>query len=237
MTKPNCLRCGYEPVKLCHLKDHLKRKNKCEPKLMDISTDECLAILNQKDKDKVIELLYIHLRDKNKEIKNLQNQVNTLTVNQGNENRNVVGDHNKIDQSVHIHISVNSYEKTDYNVLKDKIHTCIKDGKVDESKLIKLLHFNKEHPENHNLKIVSKRDNRIQVFNGKEFEESCYQGKEGIWKLGQDTLKKTEKTQVLDEENLFNSIDDPDLNPVQLNEKRERTNTLRNVLFSGSALT
>jgi hypothetical protein len=151
---------------------------------------------------------------------------------------NVHGDHNTTNNNsnnTHIHIHINSYEKTDYNVLKDKIHTCIKDGKVDESKLIKLLHFNKDAPQNHNLKIISKRDNRIQVFNGTDFEESCYQGKEGIWKLGQDTLKKTEETQVLDEENLFNSIDDPDLNPVQLNEKRERTNTLRNVLFKGSA--
>jgi hypothetical protein len=229
MTDYKCFRCGYETIYKKDVKRHLSRKKVCDPIVMDINREECLKMINNDNKD-IINILL-------NQIKNLQNQVNTLTVNQGNENRNVVGDHNKIDQSVHIHISVNSYEKTDYNVLKDKIHTCIKDGKVDESKLIKLLHFNKEHPENHNLKIVSKRDNRIQVFNGKEFEESCYQGKEGIWKLGQDTLKKTEKTQVLDEENLFNSIDDPDLNPVRLNEKRERTNTLRNVLFRGSALT
>jgi hypothetical protein len=88
---------------------------------------------------------------------------------------------------------VHSFEKTDYSVLKDKIHTCIKDGKVDEAKLIKLLHFNKDAPQNHNVMIENKRDKTIKVFNGEEFEDSGYSGKEGIWKFSEKTIGETEK--------------------------------------------
>jgi hypothetical protein len=186
---------------------------------MDIDRNECLKMLNSDNNKDVVNVLL-------NQIKNLQNQVNKLSVNQGNENRNVVGDHNKVDQSVHIHISVNSYEKTDYTVLKDKIHTCIKNGKVDESKLIKLLHFNKEHPENHNIRVANKRENRIQVFNGDKFEESNYKGKNGIWKLGQENKISDEYHFEFDE-----SIIDDD---IILDEKRERTQQLETTVHNGN---
>jgi DNA-binding protein YbaB len=187
-------------------------------------------------------LLFLKTSDKNygvdilmKEIEKLKK---TISVYSGDKCNIVKGDINGNNNNniYNIEIKVNSFEKTDYNVLKDNIHTCVKDGKVDEAKLIKLLHFNKDHPENHNIKVVNKRENRIQVFNGENFEESEYQGKEGLWKLGQDTLKKTEEQQLLDEEYLTNSIDDIDLNPVTLKEKRDRTSKIQTTVYNGGSV-
>ena len=90
--------------------------------------------------------------------------------------------HNSNNFNTNIHIHVNSYYKTNYSILKDEIHTCIKNGKVDEAKLVKLLHFNKDHPKNHNIRVANKRENRTQLYNGDKFDESYYKRKEGIWK-------------------------------------------------------
>jgi hypothetical protein len=238
MTK-KCLRCGYEPNKLSHLKDHLKRKKKCEPSNMDIDTEDCLDLLNQKDDGKVIDILFIQLKKKDDKLKKLQEQVNKLSTNQsGNDNRNVeCRDNNTIDQSVNIHISVNSFEKTDYSVLKDKIHTCIKNGKVDEAKLIKLLHFNKDAPQNHNIKIENKRENRIKVYNGKKFEESDYIGKEGIFQFSQDTLKKTGDQEFFEnDDKAFDAIEKTkDENyTLNRNEKSKNVGKISTVIYNGT---
>jgi DNA-binding protein YbaB len=223
-----CLRCGYKDNQICNIKRHINRKKTCEPIFSECSTEECLLFLKTSDKNYGVDILM-------KEIEKLKK---TISVYSGDKCNIVKGDINGNNNNniYNIEIKVNSFEKTDYNVLKDNIHTCVKDGKVDEAKLIKLLHFNKDHPENHNIKVVNKRENRIQVFNGENFEESEYQGKEGLWKLGQDTLKKTEEQQLLDEEYLTNSIDDIDLNHVTLKEKRDRTSKIQTTLYNGGSV-
>jgi hypothetical protein len=236
MTKHKCFRCGYEAIKISSVKDHLKKKKICDPVIVDMDREECLKILNQKNNEIVIEMLLFKLSS-------LQSQVNKLSVNQGNDNRNVeLGNNNtveKIDQSINIHISLNSYEKTDYSILKNKIHTCIKNGKVDESKLIELLHFNKEAPQNHNIKIENKRENRIKVFNGTDFEESEYTGKEGIFKFSQDTLNKTGDQEYIEEgDKTFNAIENTKDENINLDrtQKAQKIGKVTTVIYNGNKL-
>jgi hypothetical protein len=218
-----CKRCGYSHKKKDNMFKHFNRKNVCKPNICDISIEECIKVLE----DKKVLSEVDNLKEENKllklSLKTIQDQMSELIKRVGNNNNNT---------NNNITINVNSFDKTDYTVLKDKIHTCIKDGKVDESKLIKMLHFNKDAPQNHNVKISSKRENRIQLYNGENFEESNYKGKKGVWTFGQDALKNTEKNGLVDDEELL-SIEDPDTNVIPLEEKRERTNKIETVLHNG----
>jgi hypothetical protein len=212
----------------------MKRKKPCKPLLSKMSQGECLNAL---ETGEVLSLDFMKksLIEKHKEIEILKKENIELKNSKGsieNSQQEMSGSHNSNNFNTNIHIHVNSYDKTDYSILKDKIHTCIKNGKVDEAKLIKLLHFNKDHPENHNIRVANKRENRIQLYNGDKFEESNYKGKEGIWKLGQDTLMKTEEKQILDDESYF---EDTDSN-VTLEEKRERTKKLETIVHNGNEI-
>jgi hypothetical protein len=218
-----CLRCGYNDIQKYNVKKHLNRKKTCDPKLADISVENCLEFLKKNDYELATNLLY-------KEIEKLKNSMNILN-NSGDQCTNVIGNIN----NNNINITINSYEKTDYTVLKDKLHTCIKNGIVDEAKLIKLLHFNKDAPQNHNVMIENKREKTIKVFNGEKFEDSDYSGREGIWDFSQDTINKTGNQDFVEDEDYI-SLDNSLTGNKKLNktDKCKKINILQKEMFNGT---
>lgn len=222
-----CLRCGFQDQYKGNVKRHLNRKKLCEPKLSNLSREECLNFLKTGDCKMGMELL----------IRELENVKQSMIVmnNSGDNCTNINGTNNTINN---INIIVNPYNKTDYSVLKDKIHTCIKNGKVDEAKLIKLLHFNENHPENHNVLIENKREKTIKVYNGKDFEESEYSGRQGIWDFSQNTLKKTGEQEFVGDfgEKTFDAIEKTKDENKNLDKttKCKKTNAIQKELFNGT---
>jgi hypothetical protein len=207
------------------MKNHFNKKKICDPVFLDISIDECHEILESKNNDKEKDLLM-------EEIKKLK----SLSSNFGKSI--VTGDNSPVTNSnnTNINITINSYEKTDYSVLKDKIHTCIKNGAIDEAKLIKLLHFNKDAPQNHNIMIENKRDKTIKVFNGEKFEDSEHSGREGIWKFGKKVVDKTGEQEFVEtDETLFDAIEQTkDINHViHKDSKCDKLNKIESVLYNG----
>ena len=227
MNVYRCIRCGYNDQYKGNVLKHLNRKKLCETKISSATKLECTEFLKKDNTDLGLVILI-------KEIEKLKKSMTLLTS--GDKCANMPGNNNtaNIDNSVIINIKVNSFGETDYSVLKDKIGLCIKEGKVDEAKLIELLHFNKEHPENHNIKITNKRENKIKVFNGEKFEESKYKGKDGLWELGQDTLKKTQENEIADKYHyeFDESIIEED--EIPLNERRKRVNKMETVIHNKS---
>jgi hypothetical protein len=225
-----CLRCGFTHYQKNNVRQHIKRKKDCEVVLLNITKEECLRNIENADKDLTIDLM-------KEEIKKLRKQVihNKECFTTSGDN-NTVNNHSN---NNYINITVNSFEKTDYTILKDKIHTCIKNGKVDEAKLIKLLHFNKDAPQNHNIKIENKRENRIKVFNGTDFEDSEYNGKEGIFKFSQDTLNKTgDQEFVENDDKAFDAIEKTKDENYTLNrsEKAQNVGKVSTVIYNGNKL-
>ena len=63
---------------------------------------------------------------------------------------------------------INSFgkENTSY-ITKDYIDSLISQGPMNIiPTLLKYIHFNPNHKENHNIKITNKKDNYAQIFNG-----------------------------------------------------------------------
>jgi hypothetical protein len=224
-----CLRCGYTSIYKKDVKKHLNKKKTCKIELLDIDIDKCIKMLDESEKD-IIKAMEEQIRQLRKQV------VTPKDCTTFNGDKNINNSYNNNIYNTNIHINVNSFEKTDYTVLKDKIHTCIKNGKVDEAKLIKLLHFNKDAPQNHNIKIENKRENRIKVYNGIKFEESEYNGKEGIFKFSQDTLKKTGNQEFVEnDDKAFDAIEKTkDENyTLNRNEKSQNVGKISTVLYNG----
>jgi hypothetical protein len=195
-----CFRCGFAENRKDSVLRHLQRKKECDTKFSSITRDECYRMIKNDDY-KLLSFYLLKEMEKSKE----------THVNNGN-GQVAIGDNvnmtNNSNNTYNIEIKINSFEKTDYSVLKDKIHTCIKDGVIDEVKLIKLLHFNKDAPQNHNVMIENKRDKTIKVFNGEKFEDSDYKGREGIWEFSKDTITKTgEQEYVGDGDDIFIALE------------------------------
>ena len=175
-----CLRCGYSSLYKNDIKKHLQKKIQCKPILSNISREDCSKILNSKDTF-MIDIFMNEIKTLKE--KNMTNNGINIT-NNGNHNNNTINNN--------IHITINAFENTDYTVIKDEIHKCIKNGKLDETKFIKLLHFNKKHPQNHNVKIENKRENRVLTYNGEKFEEYGDR-QDGVLDFIEETLEKTER--------------------------------------------
>jgi len=132
-----------EELQIKVLKKLLKEKDKLIFKILDENKKE-----NAK-KDKKIDKLMKHLIE--------------LTENSGNNNNNIINSHNKI--------TINAYgcENLEYitnNLLKKLVN---KPGTAIP-KLLKIIHFNDDYPENKNLKVTNIHDPYIKVHDGSNWK-------------------------------------------------------------------
>jgi F0F1-type ATP synthase membrane subunit b/b' len=130
-------------------------------------------IYNAIDSIDMVKPIIVHatkiVEEKDKQIENQQTQINELRKQIAllleNGTNNTTNSNNNIDNATHFNITVNSFgnENTDY--LTDKIickliqtapFTCI-------PQLIEKIHFDPEHPENHNIKVTNKKLNYAEV--------------------------------------------------------------------------
>jgi len=107
-------------------------------------------------KDKKIKQLEKEKKKLEKEIGKLIDKVGSVTHNNNNTNNIIV---------------VNNYgkENTDYLTV-DKIKKLLKRPYDSVQELIKMLHFDADHPENHNVKITNKKEPYALVWNNPIWE-------------------------------------------------------------------
>ena len=159
MVNYNCPRCGYETNRKSNIARHIDRENPCKPILKDIKVSRFRSKILKGDKKLKIkneETEIERLRRENKELK--ERQVgNTTIINNDNSTTNV------------INITL-PYRQTNHDFLSDKDYIrCINRMIMSVPNLIKRIHFNPEHPENHNIYINDMNRNRIMVYDGTQW--------------------------------------------------------------------
>ena len=124
---------------------------------------------NENDKDKKIEELIKNqeqMKEQMKEMveKLLINSGNTTNNNNNNNNHN---SHNTINNTIHI----NNYgnENTDY-LKGDYLNNLLQGAFTAIPKLIENIHFNPQHPENHNIKITNKKEPYVKIRKNDKWE-------------------------------------------------------------------
>ena len=168
-----CRRCGYEFSTKQNLLYHYKKKKPCIVTCEDVSQEECLDELLQKNKEhkclycdktfsypqgKSRHMKLCNLSDSTKKIIELREQVKTLE----NSKHIVVNNYNNVLNQQNI-INVKSFgqENMDY-LSKDFLNSCLLMNNIVP--LIENIHFDKEHPENHNVKVKSTKQELMETF-------------------------------------------------------------------------
>jgi hypothetical protein len=109
------------------------------------------------------------MKERLKEMDELRKQVETLIGNNGkniaSNNNSTIGNQNNIQNQQNVNITVNSFGSENIDHITDQIickliktapFTCV-------PQLIEKIHFDPEHPENHNIKITNKKLNYAEI--------------------------------------------------------------------------
>ena len=174
-----CYFCNYKTKQLCHLKNHILKKNKCSTMLDNINNykdylylintnkcELCNKVFTRKDN------LIRHYKNCNKtqimskllyKIDYLENEINNINKNQI-ENMNNTTNNYTINN-----ILICNYGNEDRTILtKEFMIKLLKVPYSAPTQMIEHLHFNKDYPENMNIRLSNKGDSKSQLIeNGK----------------------------------------------------------------------
>lgn len=192
-----CKRCGYTTERKGDFKKHLQKKHPCPVVHEDVSADVMLQEL-EVDTDRSYECEHCSKRFSTassksvhkktcakrpmvehekieyleKQIEALKNQVQEARVGQVNNNNHCVNGN----VTVNNNIQINSFGKEDITYLtthprfNDFMVKCIR-GKVEGiCEFLVKKHFHPEHPENHNIKKLNKKDEFIECYDGSKWK-------------------------------------------------------------------
>ena len=131
-----------------------------------------LAQLNPKP-DELLELrrkneeLTIQVQDLKIEMERLKNQLEkkpTTTYSNSNHYENCTIN------NIELNLTINPHGSENWNYLKHEVLNLMKGVNTCIPEMVKKLHFNKEHPENHNLKLPNKKFSHMKTFDGEQWK-------------------------------------------------------------------
>jgi len=129
------------------------------------------------EKDIKIEVLEKEKAIMTKEYEGLKDKIEDLlielskngvnTTNNNNNTTNMTNSHN----TIHNTININNYgnENTDY-LKSDYLNNLLQGAFTAIPKLIENIHFNPQHPENHNIKITNKKEPYVKIRKNDKWE-------------------------------------------------------------------
>ena len=219
-----CDLCSKIYSKSCHLRRHEKTcKKKFELNSNKIIEEQQKQILEMKE-------------EHNKEILELKETVKSLMI---NSDKNVVNNNttnntnntncNNTNNIVNNTININNYgcENKDY-ITKDYLVKLLKAPFQAIPKLIEYTHFNKDHPENQNIKLPNKKQPYVKVL--KDDKWVYVDRKSTILDLIDEKHCELNNTPLLKhiEENFSDSLQDrfERFNERYLNDEKDFTNQL-----------
>jgi len=175
-----CFFCKYEAKQISHFKNHIFKKKKCSIILNDVNTmDDYYKLLPKSEIDKNYKCEfcnkiftrknnltrhYNNCKNKNnnilKEINDLKSKIKLL------ENNNLIINNNN---NTINNILICNYGSEDRSILtKEFMLQLLKTPYLAPTKMIEVLHFNKDYPQNMNIRLSNKSNDKSQLIqNGK----------------------------------------------------------------------
>jgi uncharacterized C2H2 Zn-finger protein len=151
-----CSNCGNIFKKKKYLTQHINRYN-CKKTANFVSQTEIVQIKNElnlikQEKESLKKQLELLMIKRNKSNINIENQTNIS--NQINNN---------------INIQINSFGNEDIEYISSDFYKNLFNGPYGAiPKLIQQIHFNPEHPENWNVKIVNDKSSKADIYDAKQ---------------------------------------------------------------------
>ena len=189
MVEHKCKRCGYTCDRISNLKQHLSRFSVCEPILTDTS---CIVLLQEVTKVPTVhkcvkcnrilaskQSLQRHIAtctdasaqigaqfaSLHTEMAELRLQVHQQVTQQVATNN--IQNHTTNNITNNYQINLNSYGSEDHSYISSEFAArCIKGGTTGIVQYIEELHLNESHPENMNVKNLSKKQALLLRYEG-----------------------------------------------------------------------
>ena len=123
---------------------------------------------------KKCQLLERQLLESQQKVKDLEQQRGTASTSIHNDNSTTINNTNNIDNSTTINININSFGNEDLSYLTPEFLTsCVKNGADGLVRFIDKVHFDADHPENKNLRHLSKKQQLLVKYIGDGRWEKC----------------------------------------------------------------
>jgi hypothetical protein len=164
MVNYDCPRCGYSTERKSRIKIHIHRKNPCKSYLNDIVLLEYEDVILKGDR--YCENTITNLNSPQEKIKKLQEKIDELE----NEKKVSVPPQFVNNGTINILNITLPHGDSNYDFLTDKDYNhCLNRMIMSVPNLIKRIHFNPKHPENHNIFISNIKNKLAMVYDGKQW--------------------------------------------------------------------
>lgn len=174
----DCPRCGYSTNRKDLFLSHINRLSICEPTISNCTIDHLKTLYEKKDKLHKCKcgLSYTHKSSfyRHKKLctgNTTGNTTENITVNNtvnnniNSNNVNINSNNVNIQNTVNINILPFDEKNTEY-ITKDFYEKCLIRTNVGFIELLKHIHFNPEHKENHNIRVKNKKLPYIEKYDG-----------------------------------------------------------------------
>lgn len=191
-TKIDKTQCRYCPKRFTTETSKYRHERKyCENKKKKVENETNANKDNQELRKEIDELKEI--------VKSLQEQIkitdstiynNSHNINNTiNNNNKIINNNSKtINNNIDIKILQFGKEDTSYITTRD-YKQLLNKGFQSVQELVKKIHFDKDHPQNHNIYISNLRTNDILIFNGTDWEVGdCKETIEDLYKTKKEIL-------------------------------------------------
>ena len=148
--KFSCTYCNKKYSRLDNLNRHISNSCKKKKKF-------------EKSQNENLELKKI-IKNQSKQINNIEKMLSVP-----NSTTNNTMNNNYLHNTINNTININNYGEENLDMLTDEFkRQCVTRPYYALTKIIEKIHFNDEYPENKNIRLVNKRDNKVQILdNGK----------------------------------------------------------------------
>jgi hypothetical protein len=190
MNEHICERCGYKTSNISNFRKHLQKKIMCRAKLSDINIEELRVKYIPIQKDKTIKCkcgkvyttkngLYLHQRSNKceqqsvnndnkkinlcEEIELLKKEIECLKSCQNKTIINNTSNTSNITNTVNISVHNFGNENTSF-LTQEFLSYCLLNPRKGMTSLIENIHYNKDYPENHNIRCKSLKQNVFEKY-------------------------------------------------------------------------
>ena len=185
MPNHQCIRCGYVTNKICNYKSHLTKKKPCKTTYSDVDRSSILAALNTLDRKNACKALAAvstvltkadvdGIEDKESYIIKMHDDNAKLkceNLKLKHENAELMtklkqlhdGGANITNNNINISININNYGAENINYVTDDFVLNAIQKAHPVPLLLKHIHFNPDHPENHNVRLPNKNGKYVLV--------------------------------------------------------------------------
>jgi hypothetical protein len=176
MGEFKCSNCSYKSPFKPNVKSHINKKNKCSDGKLSIITlsfeikcEHCdKSYASKSNLTKHLNICKTKKANVEEEVKKLkiENEILKALSNKPTTN---IGTQNNTINNINIQLSAWNDPKLPDNI-EEYYRAAVKKVFLAVPSLIKMIHFNEDHPENHNICIKNARNKTAKVYNGKEWE-------------------------------------------------------------------